>query len=107
MSIRVFALAAALTAALAAPALGQGNADWTRPFPAFKLIGNVYWVGTYDLSTYLITIAQRPFPDQHGASRTQCPRFKAGVEKLGFKMADVKVLLATHAHGTTWRAWRS
>ena len=53
MSIRVFAIASALTAALGAPALGQGNADWSRPFPAFKLIGNVYWVGTYDLSTFL------------------------------------------------------
>ncbi len=39
-------------------ASGQGNADWTRPFPAFKLIGNIYWVGGYDLSTYLITTPQ-------------------------------------------------
>ena len=31
------------------------NPDWRREFPPFQLIGNVYWVGTYDLSTYLIT----------------------------------------------------
>ena len=31
------------------------NAEWRQPFPAFRMIGNVYWVGTYDLSTYLIT----------------------------------------------------
>ena len=34
------------------------NADWTRPFPPFHIIGNIYWVGSYDLSTYLITTPQ-------------------------------------------------
>ena len=28
--------------------------DWTKPFPPFKILGNIYWVGTWDLSTYLI-----------------------------------------------------
>ena len=97
MSIRVFAIASALTAALGAPALGQGNADWSRPFPAFKLIGNVYWVGTYDLSTYLITSSSGHFLINTGLPAT-VPQIKAGVEALGFKMTDVKVLLATHAH---------
>jgi metallo-beta-lactamase class B len=46
-------LARALTVSLCfcASAAAQQNPDWTRPFPPFKLIGNVYWVGTYDLST--------------------------------------------------------
>ena len=98
MSIRAFAFAAAVTAALAAPAPAQQNPDWTRPFPAFKLIGNVYWVGTYDLSTYLITTSGGHFLINTGFPET-VPQIKAGVEKLGFKMSDVKVLLATHAHG--------
>jgi glyoxylase-like metal-dependent hydrolase (beta-lactamase superfamily II) len=34
------------------------NPDWTRPFPPFKMIGHIYWVGSYDLSTYLITSPQ-------------------------------------------------
>ena len=98
MSIRAFAFAAAITAALAAPAPAQQNAEWTRPFPAFKLVGNVYWVGTYDLSTYLITSSGGHFLINTGFPET-VPQIKAGVEKLGFKMSDVKVLLATHAHG--------
>ena len=98
MSIRVFALAAAITTAISAPALAQGNADWRRPFPAFKLIGNVYWVGTYDLSTYLITTPQGHFLINTGFPDT-VPQIAAGVEKLGFKMGDVRMLLATHAHG--------
>lgn len=32
-----------------------GNPDWVKPFPPFRMIANLYWVGTYDLSTYLIT----------------------------------------------------
>ena len=40
-----------LSCIAASGAAAQQNADWTRPFPPFKLIGNVYWVGTYDLST--------------------------------------------------------
>ncbi len=28
----------------------QNNPEWTRPFPPFKMIGNIHWVGTYDLS---------------------------------------------------------
>ena len=51
-------LAAATVILTTGRALGQETPDWTRPFPAFKLIGNVYWVGTYDLSTYLITTPQ-------------------------------------------------
>ncbi len=98
MSNCAFALAAALTAALAAPASAQQNADWTRPFPAFKLIGNVYWVGTYDLSTYLITSGDGHILINTGFPET-VPQIRQGVEKLGFKFGDVKVLLATHAHG--------
>ena len=57
----------------------QGNPDWTRPFPPFRIIGNIYWVGSSDLSTYLKQI-------------------KAGVEQLGFNLADTKILTATHGH---------
>jgi metallo-beta-lactamase class B len=77
-------------------ALAQ-NAEWRQPFPAFKLIGNVYWVGTYDLSTYLITTDAGHILINTGFVET-VPQIAEGVEKLGFKMADVKVLLATHAH---------
>jgi metallo-beta-lactamase class B len=81
-----------------APLAAQQNPDWTRPFPAFKLIGNVYWVGTYDLSTYLITTDAGHILINTGFPET-VPMIAAGVEQLGFEMTDVKILLATHAHG--------
>ena len=57
--------------ALAWAALGQ-QADWHEPFPAHRVAGNVYYVGSKDLATYLITTSEghirstaassRPFP---------------------------------------------
>jgi metallo-beta-lactamase class B len=73
------------------------NAEWRQPFPPFKLIGNVYWVGTYDLSTYLITTNEGHILVNSGFEDT-VPLIVQGVEQLGFKMSDVKILLATHAH---------
>lgn len=82
---------------IAAPAVAQQNAEWRQPFPPFKMIGNVYWVGTYDLSTYLITTDAGHILINTGFADT-VPQIVEGVEKLGFKLSDVKILLATHAH---------
>jgi metallo-beta-lactamase class B len=89
--------ALALSLCLCASATAQQNPDWTRPFPPFKLIGNVYWVGTYDLSTYLITTDAGHILINTGFVET-VPEIKKGVEQLGFRLDDVEILLATHAH---------
>jgi len=34
------------------------NKEWEQPFPAFKIVGNLYYVGTYDLGCYLIDTGQ-------------------------------------------------
>ena len=94
----MLARALLLLLCIATPAAAQQNADWTRPFPPFKLIGNVYWVGTYDLSTYLITTDAGHILVNTGFAET-VPQIKSGVEQLGFELDDVEILLATHAHG--------
>jgi metallo-beta-lactamase class B len=94
----VLARALLVLLCIAASAAAQQNADWTRPFPPFKLIGNVYWVGTYDLSTYLITTDAGHILINTGFAET-VPQIKSGVEQLGFELGDVEILLATHAHG--------
>ena len=78
-------------------ASGQANDAWTRPFPPFNLIGNIYWVGSYDLSTYLVTTPQGHILINTGVGDT-AQQITASVEQLGFKMADVKLLTATHGH---------
>ena len=78
-------------------AVAQDNPDWTRPFPPFRIIGNIYWVGSYDLASYLMTT-----PDGHILMNTgvgdTAKQIKASVEQLGFNIADVKTLTATHGH---------
>jgi metallo-beta-lactamase class B len=99
------ALAPSYVAAQNAPSPGRPPAppsatfsdEWTRDFPPFRIIGNVYWVGSYDLSTYLITTPQGHLLINTGVGDT-AGRIKARVEELGFKMSDVKLLLATHGH---------
>lgn len=78
-------------------AFAQNTAEWTQPFPPFKLIGNLYWVGTYDLSTYLVTTEAGHIVINTGFAET-VPEILAGIEQLGFDVDDVEILLATHAH---------
>jgi len=70
---------------------------WNKPTEPFKMIGNVYYVGTDGLASYLITS-----PQGHILVDTVMPeatsQIKANIEKLGFKVTDVKYLLNTHAH---------
>jgi metallo-beta-lactamase class B len=67
-------------------------------FPAHKMIGNIHYVGTGTLNSYLITT-----PDGHILINTNfeetVPLLRASVEKLGFKMTDIKIILGSHAHG--------
>lgn len=90
-----------MASALVFEALGQSGTPaesaFTRSFPPFRMIGNVYWVGTYDLSTYLITTPEGHILINTGLMAT-LPQIKAGVEQMGFKFTDVKILTATHAH---------
>src|SRR6516165_3872545 len=85
------------TLALAAAVAGQGPVDWHEPFPAHKVIGNVYYVGSKDLATFLITTPEGHILINSGFERT-VPLIQKSVESLGFKLTDVKVLLASHAH---------
>ncbi len=66
-------------------------------FPAHRVIGNVYYVGSKNISSYLITTPKGHFLLNSGFEAT-VPLIRASVESLGFKMSDVKVLLASHAH---------
>lgn len=91
------ALAVCVCLAAAVPTYAQTDRDWTRPFPPFQIVGNVYWVGSYDLSSYLITSPQGHILVNTGIGDT-ARQIKKSVEELGFKMSDVKILTATHGH---------
>lgn len=71
--------------------------NWAKDYPPFRIVGNVYYVGTYDLASYLITT-----PQGHILINTGLPGSAAmilrHIKVLGFKPTDIKILLATHAH---------
>ena len=72
--------------------------DWNKPFPPHKIIGNLYFVGTDNLGTFLVTTPQGHILINSDFEST-VPQIRASVEKLGFKFTDVKILLGSHAHG--------
>ncbi|HEY7056033.1 MAG TPA: subclass B3 metallo-beta-lactamase [Vicinamibacterales bacterium] len=85
--------AVVLVATLAA----QGNPEWTDPFPPFRIAGNLYYVGSKDLASYLITTPQGHILI-NSTLDANVPLIRASIEKLGFKFQDVKILLISHAH---------
>jgi len=76
----------------------QGNADWHAAFPAFKVAGNLYYVGTADLAVYLINTPQGNILINSDFEE-DVPTIKKSIEQLGFKYGDTKIILISHAHG--------
>jgi metallo-beta-lactamase class B len=85
----------AVLMALAVPA--QAQTDYTTPFPAHHVAGNVYFVGSKNQAVYLITTPQGNILINSGVAESP-PQIKASIETLGFKYADTKILLISHAH---------
>jgi len=95
--VALMSLTAAVEAQTPKDLLAAMLAKWNKPTEPFKMIGNVYYVGTDGLASYLITS-----PQGHILVDTVMPeatsKIKASIEKLGFKVTDIKYLLNTHAH---------
>jgi metallo-beta-lactamase class B len=86
-----------LVLAFAARAGAQGNASWTQPFEPFRIAGNLYYVGTRGVSSFLFVTPAGNILVDTGLDEA-VPTVRANVEKLGFKLADIKIILASHAH---------
>ena len=72
--------------------------DQTTALPPNKIIGNIYYVGTRTLTSFLITTAQGHILVNSTYERN-VPVILHSVEQLGFKASDIKILLGNHAHG--------
>jgi metallo-beta-lactamase class B len=71
--------------------------DWLLPFEPMKIIGNIYYVGTDLISSFLIVTPAGNILLDTGPIE-MLPQVKANIEKLGFKVKDVKMLLNSHSH---------
>ena len=72
--------------------------DQTTQFPPHKIIGNIYYVGTWTLSSFLIVTPQGNILIDSTYERN-VPTIEKSVAQLGFKFSDIKILLGNHAHG--------
>jgi metallo-beta-lactamase class B len=73
------------------------TAEWAAPYQPFRIAGNLYYVGTYDLACYLIVTTQGNILINTGLAAS-AKQIKNNIESLGFKFADTKILLTTQAH---------
>jgi metallo-beta-lactamase class B len=86
-------LALAFTARLTA----QNPASWTAPFPPHHIAGNLYYVGSEDLTSYLVVTPQGNILINSGFDEN-VPLIQKSVEQLGFHFSDTKILLISQGH---------
>jgi metallo-beta-lactamase class B len=101
-------LAALAAAPLARPLIAQtaeelfqrniGSRDqFNKQFPPHKVIGNIYYVGSESLGSFLFVTPQGNIL-LNSCFEATVPVIRSSVEKLGFKFTDIKILLGSHAH---------
>jgi metallo-beta-lactamase class B len=77
--------------------LADFTPKWNQPIPPYRIISNLYYVGTNYLASFLITTPQGDIlinPDYEES----VPLIRTSVEKLGFRFSDIKIILISHAH---------
>lgn len=93
----LISLALALSAVFPA-AQAQTPENWTKPIRPYRVVGNIYYVGSEGLSAWLITSSEGHVVLDGGPSAEGARLIERNIAALGFKPADVKILINTHAH---------
>lgn len=93
VALAVFAATSSLPRAQSDP---QDRA-MDRPVAPFHLIGNIYYVGASDVTSFLIVTPAGDILLDGGFVQT-APQIEANIRQLGFRLSDVKILLNSHAH---------
>lgn len=91
--------AAATPAATPVPAAESPGwpAAWMEPTEPFHIVDGIYYVGSAGLGAFLVTTPEGHVLIDGGLPGT-APQIEASMASLGFDLADVKILLNTHAH---------
>src|SRR6476659_3058313 len=87
-----------VTPSFAQPGQTQGQTDWNAPFPPHRVIDNVYFVGTDQLGSFLVTTPAGHILINSDFEST-VPLLRKNVEALGFRFTDIRIILGSHAHG--------
>ena len=97
LALSIGVISASLVAQQTWKPLPVTKQDYVKTFPPLRIVGNLYYVGTYDLGCYLIVTPEGNILINTGINDSTAP-IRANIEKLGFKFQDIKLLLATHGH---------
>src|SRR6185437_13567215 len=89
-------LASTVTAQKPAPRLTIQD-SWVRDYTPFRIAGNLYYVGSEELASYLITTPAGDILINTGAPGSDT-LIRRHIEALGFHVGDVKILLTNQAH---------
>lgn len=106
--------ASALTLLLVAGIAAAQTRDWTReeilarsvnpsreqqlePWPAHRIVGNVYYVGTRNLGSFLVVTDEGHILINTSYEET-LPLLRKSVEDLGFRVEDIRIILGSQAH---------
>ncbi len=98
--VLIFAGAIVLSAqapSLTAEQRAQFHGPYSQAEEPFRLIGNIYYVGAKNIASYLVVTPQGSILIDTGTTE-MTPVITSSVEKLGFKVRDIKIMLSSHAH---------
>src|SRR5215813_4368832 len=84
------------------PSTAESQSDatqrsWNQPVKPYRIIGNVWYVGASGVTSFLITTSDGHILLDSGLPET-VPQIRQNVAQLGFKLADIKILINSHAH---------
>ena len=97
MKLNIRLLIAVFFTCLFVGEVGAQRENWSRPFEGFQIIGNLYGVGSFDLSVFLITTDEGHILINTGL-QDSTQMIRDNIESLGFRLEDVKILLTQQAH---------
>ena len=76
---------------------GQFSGAYSQPVQPFRIAGNIYYVGALNIASYLIVTPQGHILIDTGMTGMH-DGIVSSVEQLGYKVTDIRILLASHAH---------
>lgn len=102
IALALVALAAAVPAQQGPPLFSrdwyaQFSGPYSQPIEPFRIVGNIYYVGAANIASYLITTPQGHVLIDTGMTEMH-EAIAAGIQQLGFRLQDVRILLSSHAH---------
>ena len=75
----------------------QFSGPYSQPVEPFRIVGNIYYVGARNIAAYLIATPQGHILIDTGMTEMH-DAITSGVERLGYTVSDIRILLASHAH---------